>query len=129
MHAQIRRIIVGSNVHALATTGPCGVNVVPVSVVELAGDEIHLYDFFMKKTTENILAEPRVALTSWQGFRGLQVKATALYDTRGEVFEAAVVAMKERFPDRTLAGVIRLTPTAAYDVAPGASGEDLLQVG
>ena len=80
----------------------------------------------MKKSAENVLAEPRVALTCWQGVRGVQVKATALYDTTGEVYEAAAVEMKERFPDRTLRAVIRLTPTAIYDVAPGASGEDLL---
>lgn len=127
MHEQIRRIITGSDAHALATTGPHGVNVVPLSVVEVVGDEIHLYDFFMHKTAENIQVEPQVAFTSWQGFRGVQIKATAAYETSGEVYEAAVVEMKERFPDRTLHAVIRLTPTAVYDIAPGASGEDLLK--
>ena len=127
MNEQIRRIITGSDAHALATTGPHGVNVVPLSVVELRGDEIHLYDFFMHKTAENIKAEPKVALTSWQGFRGVQVKADAVYATDGEVYEAAVKEMKERFPDRTLHGVIRLTPTEVYDIAPGASGEDMLK--
>jgi len=127
MTEQIRRIIAGSDAHALATTGPHGVNVVPISVVELHGNEIHLYDFFMHKTAENILVEPQVALTSWQGFRGVQVKAIAAYETEGEVYEAAVTEMKQRFPDRTLRAVIRLTPTAIYDVAPGASGENILE--
>jgi hypothetical protein len=126
MHEQIRRIVIGCDAHALATTGPHGVNVVPISVVEVVGEEIHLYDFFMQKTAENIQAEPQVAFTSWQGFRGVQIKATAVYETTGEVYEAAVAEMKRRFPDRTLRAVIRLTPTAVYDVAPGASGEDLL---
>lgn len=116
----------GSDSHALATTGPHGVNVAPISVVELRGDEIHLYDFFMHKTAENMQAEPQVAFTSWQGFHGVQVKANAVYETSGEVYEAAVVEMKQRFPDRTLHAVIRLIPTAIYDVTPGASGEDLL---
>lgn len=128
MTEQIRQIISDATAHALATTGPYGVNVVPISVVELVGEEIHLYDFFMQKTAENIKAEPSVALTSWYGFLGVQIKATAVYETTGEVYEAAVLAMKQRFPDRTLQAVIRLTPTAAYDVAPGASGEDLLIV-
>jgi hypothetical protein len=126
MHEQIRRVITGSESYALATTGPHGVNVIPISVVELRGDEIHLYDFFMHKTAENILAEPHVAFTCWQGFRGVQVKATAVYETSGGVYEAAVAEMKQRFPDRTLRAVIRLTPTVVYDVAPGASGEDIL---
>jgi len=34
--------------------------------------------------------------------------------------------MKERFPDRTLRAVIRLTPDMVYDVAPGATGENIL---
>ncbi|MCA9361755.1 pyridoxamine 5'-phosphate oxidase family protein [Candidatus Kaiserbacteria bacterium] len=127
MHEQIRRIIIGSDAYALATSGPYGVNVVPLSVVEVRDDEIHLYDFFMSKTAENIKAVPEVALACWQGFRGVQVKAEAVYETSGEVYEAAVTEMKERFPDRMLAGVIRLTPTAVYDVAPGASGDDLLR--
>lgn len=126
MTEQIQRIITGSGAHALATTGPHGVNVVPISVVELRSDEIHLYDFFMHKTAENILAEAQVAFTSWQGFRGVQVKATAVYETEGGVYEVAVTEMKQRFPDRTLRAVIRLTPTEIYDVAPGASGEDML---
>jgi hypothetical protein len=126
MHEQIRRIISESDSHALATTGPYGVNVVPISVVDLRDDEIHLYDFFMHKTAENIQVEPKVAFTSWQGFRGVQIKANAIYETSGEVYEAAVVDMKQRFPDRTLRAVIRLKPTEAYDVAPGASTEDLL---
>jgi predicted pyridoxine 5'-phosphate oxidase superfamily flavin-nucleotide-binding protein len=126
MHEQIKRVIIESGAHALATTGSHGVNIVPISVVELHGDEIHLYDFFMHKTAENIMIEPRVAFTSWQGFRGIQVKAVAAYETEGEVYEAAVAEMKQRFPDRTLKAVIRLTPTEIYDVAPGASGENIL---
>ena len=126
MHERIRRIIIASDAHALATAGPHGVNVVPVSVVELIDDEIHLYDFFMQKTAENLQAKSQVALTCWQGFRGVQVKAEAVYDTEGEVFDEAVALMKERFPDRTLRAVIRLTPTVVYDISPGASGEDLL---
>lgn len=126
MQEQVRRIITEADACALATTGPHGINVVPISVVEIKDEEIHLYDFFMHKTAENIKVEPLVAFTGWQGFRGVQVKATAVYEDGGAVFEAAAAEMKERFPDRTLAGVIRLVPRAVYDVAPGASREDLL---
>lgn len=126
MNEQIRRVVTGSDAYALATTGPHGVNVVPLSVVELHGEEIHLYDFFMQKTAENIQVKSQVALACWQGFKGVQIKATAAYETGGVVYEAAAAEMKERFPDRTLRAVIRLTPTAIYDVTPGASGEDML---
>ncbi|NCT02273.1 pyridoxamine 5'-phosphate oxidase family protein [Candidatus Parcubacteria bacterium] len=126
MNEQIRRIIIGSDSRALATSGPQGVNVVPISVVELIGDEVYLYDFFMHKTAENIQVEPQVAFTCWQGFHGVQVKATAVYETNGEVYETAVIKMKKRFKDRTLRAVIRLIPTAIYDIAPGSSGENLV---
>jgi predicted pyridoxine 5'-phosphate oxidase superfamily flavin-nucleotide-binding protein len=126
MHEQIKRKIVGASSVALATTGPAGLNVVPLSVWEVVGDEVHLYDFFMNKTAENLRAGGPVVLTCWQGFSGVQVKAAAVYETSGEVYEEAVKVMKERFPDRVLRAVIRLTPTEAYSVAPGASGEDLL---
>jgi predicted pyridoxine 5'-phosphate oxidase superfamily flavin-nucleotide-binding protein len=104
---------------ALATTGPHGVNVVPVSVVHVTDEAIHLYNFFMGKTVENLLVEPAVALTVWKGLSGVQIKATASYVTSGEVFEAAVATMKVRFPERTLSGVIILTPMSIYDTSAG----------
>lgn len=126
MKQNIKDIITNSDSAALATTGPNGLNVVPISVFSVQGEEIHLYDFFMKKTSENILAEPKVAFTCWKDFVGVQIKAEAKYETAGPDYDATVIEMKERFPDRVLAGLIRLTPTEIYDVAPGAGGEDLL---
>ncbi len=102
---------------ALATTGPHEVNVVPVSVVAVRDGNIYLYNFFMKKTVENLQTEPLVALTCWTGLVGIQIKARAHYLTGGEVFAEAVREMKVRFPDRTLAGVIELTPAMIFDVS------------
>lgn len=109
--------VLNAEARALATTGPHGVNVVPVSVVEVEEGSIRLFNFFMQKSVENLLAEPEVALTCWSGLEGVQVKATAAYLTEGELFAAKVAEMKERFPSRTLAGVIELTPTAVFDVS------------
>lgn len=125
MNKKTEAIIRESEATALATHGPSGLNVVPISVVEIQGDEIHMYDFFMGKTASNIQSDNKVAMVFWQGFVGLQIKATAAYETAGDVFDAAVVTMKERFPDRTLKAVIRLTPTNFYDVAPAAGGEEV----
>jgi len=126
MKNQIGRLLAGGATCALATNGPHGLNVVPVSVVEVKDDEIHLYDFFMRKTAENIQSESVVALTCWSGFSGFQIKAEARYDTTVEVYEQAVLAMKERFPERTLRAVIRLRPNAIYDIAPASNGDNLL---
>lgn len=103
----------------LATTGPQGVNVVPVSVVTASAGDILLYDFFMGKTIDNIRIEPAVAIAGWDGLVGIQLKGTAQYEQEGEDFLAAVREMSERFPDRTLRGIIRLTPQAVYSVSAG----------
>lgn len=105
---------------ALATTGPHGVNVVPVSVITInQNGTIWLYDFFMGKTAANLQTEPTVALTCWSDMTGVQVKATATYSTSGEEFTTAEMAMREQFPERTLKGLIILTPTTIFDVSPG----------
>lgn len=116
----IRTTIETAAAKALATNGPHGVNVVPVSVVKMAStDEIYLYDFFMGKTVENLIAEPAVALTAWSGLAGVQLKATASYVTEGDRFTAEQAAMREQFPDRTLRGVLVLRPTEVYDIGAG----------
>lgn len=126
MNEHIKHTIETATAVALATTGSHGVNLIPISVVTVHDNEIFLYDFFMNKTAENIQANATVVLTCWTGFSGVQVKATAHYQTDGSVFESAVQVMKERFPDRTLKAIIRLTPVAVFDVAPGQNGVQLV---
>lgn len=123
MKQEILDIIIGSESAVLATTGPHGLNVVPLSVWEVKEGKIHLYDFFMSKTAENIQTEPKAVFTCWTGFVGVQVKGQAQYEKMGDVFSEAQVKMKERFPDRTLNGVIQLTPEEIFDIAPGALGK------
>lgn len=75
----------------------------------------------MGKTVTNLVANPAVALTAWSGLSGVQIKATAVYVTEGETFTSEVAVMEERFPERTLRGLVVLTPTALYDVSAGAT--------
>lgn len=126
MNTEIIQIITDSESAALATTGPHGLNVVPISVFEPRQGEVHLFDFFMNKTAENIQAEGDATFTCWKGFSGLQVKAEAKYETYGPDYDAAVVEMKERFPDRTLKALIRLIPSEIYDVTPRAISDNKL---
>ncbi len=70
MKQKIRESIEGFSAAALATSGPSGINVVPMSVVDVSGEEIHLYDFFLGKTVENIKLQSAVAFTFWKGFEG-----------------------------------------------------------
>ena len=123
LNEKIRQAILGAESKALGTSGPAGLNVVPVSVVEVEGDEILLYNFFMGKTAENLSATAsgggEVSLSCWSGYRGVQVRARVQYVTTGERFKAATTALAERFPERVLKALIVLTPTAVYDTSVG----------
>lgn len=111
---------------ALGTTGPHGVNVVPVSGLKVTDDTVVLFDFFMHKTIENLQAEPEISLAAWIGFKGIQLKATAEYLDEGPLFEDAVERMKTDFPDRTLDGIILLRPHTVYDISTGPNAGTLL---
>ncbi|MCA9354145.1 MAG: pyridoxamine 5'-phosphate oxidase family protein [Candidatus Kaiserbacteria bacterium] len=126
MKKKLQEVIMGAQSMVLATTGPHGINVVPVSVWQLIGNELFLYDFFMHKTKENVQTDEAVAVACWRDFVGVQLKGIATYETHGPAYEAAIIQMKERFPDRTLHGLIRVTLTEVYDVAPGANTENIL---
>lgn len=102
---------------AVASAGPCGLNVVPVSMARATADEIWLFNFFMGKTIKNIEANEEVALSAWSGLAGVQVKGTAVHETSGERFEAAVAWVREHNPSRTTKGVVVITPTAAFDIS------------
>ena len=103
---------------ALATSGPCGLNVVPVSAAHIVSDTIRLYDFFMNKTVVNIKQNPQVALSCWDGLAGVQIKAKAEYVTDGADFAQANTWAKEAYPERVLRGVIILQPTECYSISP-----------
>jgi predicted pyridoxine 5'-phosphate oxidase superfamily flavin-nucleotide-binding protein len=104
---------------ALATQGPAGLNVVPVSMVRVNPDNIWLFDFFMDKTAANLKQDKAVALTTWTNMIGVQIKAEAEYLTEGEDFDEAVAWVATQNPDRVVKGLIVLKPTDVYDVSPG----------
>lgn len=113
------QVIQTAEAKALATEGPAGLNVVPVSLVRPHADSIWLFDFFMKKTAENIRSTSNVSLTAWTGMVGVQLRATADYITEGEIFKEAVEWVRTQNPDRIVKGLIVLHPTEVFDVSPG----------
>ncbi len=105
---------------ALATSSLDQVlNVVPVSSIRIKDGSIVLVNYFMDKTLANIQSNPYVALVAWSKMIGYQVKGTAAYYTGGELFDEIVQWVKDTIPDRTVRGIIVITPTALYDIAPG----------
>ncbi len=110
---------------ALATYCSGEINVVPVSALNVVGEDIWLYDFFMDKTAKNVCAEPAAALALWHGMEGVQLKGHVSYQVAGESFDEANKWAKEKFPERTLKGVLVFKPEVIYDLTPGAGGKKL----
>lgn len=118
---EIIEMITGSDSKALATTGQYGVNVVPVSTIRVIGDKILLMNYFLKKTLGNIAENPRVALACWKGLVGCQIKGTVRYVDTGPEFEEAKDWVTENVANRTLKGLLEITPSEAYIVSPPAT--------
>lgn len=120
----ISTTISSATAKALATYGPLGINVVPVSMIKVNDDSIWLFDFFMNKTIANIKSSPEVSLTAWSDMIGVQIKATTLYVTSGDDFDTAVTWVKTQNPNRVVKGLLILQPTAVFDISPGGAFEE-----
>ncbi len=106
---------------ALATTGNDGINVVPVSTVRVKDGKILLMNYFFKKTLENILAHPSIALTFWSGLEGYQIKGSVEYKESGPAFEEANQWINDNVADRVLLGLLMITPEKLFNISPGAN--------
>lgn len=114
-------ILLAADSKALATMGPEGLNVVPVSTITVVDGKIWLMNYFFKKTLANILTEPSVSLVGWKGFDGYQVRGRVEYCDKGAKFEEARQWVKERLPDRVLKGLLVITPQHVHNVSPTAA--------
>ena len=106
----------GDEHKALATYGKHGINVVPVSTIFVEEEEIRLVDYFFKKSAENVKENPTIALVCWSGLEGYQIKGTCNYLKEGKVFSQARKWAAQQYPDRTVSGVLSITPERIYTV-------------
>lgn len=113
----VTEMILNSESKALATSNPEGVNVAPVSTVKVINNQIILVNYFMRKTLENIQRNSHVALACWKGLEGYQIKGTAEHLNSGELFDSISVWVKEILPERTVRGILVLTPEEIFDVS------------
>lgn len=118
---ELKEIILNAENKVLATTGPHGLNAVPVSTVFVRENEIWLVNYFFVKTAENLQASSRVALTCWSGFSaGCQIKGEAVYVQDGTDFEEIAEWAADEHPDRTVEAIVKITPEEVHDVIPKA---------
>jgi predicted pyridoxine 5'-phosphate oxidase superfamily flavin-nucleotide-binding protein len=108
---------------ALATATKDGdPHVIPVGFSKVLSDnEVLLVDVFMKKTLENIEANPKVAVSVWDydGMKGYEFKGNARIETSGKAFEDGVKMVKSMFPkfDARAAVVVRVD--SIFITSPG----------
>lgn len=114
----IKEFLLAAPSKALATNGPFGLNVVPVSTIFIEGNNIILVDYFMNKTLSNILENSQVSFTAWKDLYGYQIKADCKYKKEGEIFEDIVLKVKEILPERIVKGILVLEVKEIFDIAP-----------
>jgi len=109
----------------LATaTGDGTPNAVPVGAKKIIDDEtILISDQFFGKTLANMKANPKVALTYWEGHEGYQIKGTVTIETSGPRYDETAKWIEEKsskagFPLKSKGAVI-LKIDEIYGVAPG----------
>ncbi len=124
LSSKVVEILETAEAKALATQGPTGINVVPMSMIKVNDDSIWLFNFFMGKTADNIQANPSISLTAWTGMAGIQLKAETEYITEGDTFDESVEWCHTQNPDRVVKALIILKPTEIFDISPGGAYEE-----
>jgi hypothetical protein len=119
----MKEVAAQSKLWAVATATKDGEpNVVPIAFAKvLSDDELLLMDNFMKKTRDNIEANPRVAISVWApgDSKGYQFKGNARVETSGEVFDEGVKWVKASEPGLNPKAAIIVKVTAIYITSPG----------
>ena len=98
-------------------------NAVPVGAKKIIDSEtILISDQFLNKTLANIKANPKVAVTFWEGHEGYQIKGTVTIETSGKRYEETAKWIEEMgnkagFPLKSKGAVI-LKIEEIYGVSP-----------
>ena len=108
---------------ALATVTQVGdPHVIPVGFGRiLSDDEILLVDVFMRKTLENIRANPKVVVSIWDfdNIKGYEFKGNARIETSGSAFDESVKMVKGILPQLDAKGAIIVKVDSIYIRTPG----------
>lgn len=121
MEQYVEKMLLNADAKALATYHDGNLNVVPVSTVKIVDEKVLLVDYFMGKTAQNVQKNDSVALVFWKDMKGFQIKGRCDYLTSGGHFDDTVGWAKTAFPDRTVKGVLLITPEEIHDIAPDKS--------
>ncbi len=97
-------------------------HVIPVAFGKvLSEDELLLVVVFMKKTLDNIKANPKVAVSVWdmESLKGYEFKGSARIETSGKVFDDSVNMVKSMMPQLNAKGAVIVKVDSIYVRSPG----------
>jgi len=115
-----------AGVVVIATVDSAGQpNVVPIAYKKvLSESELLLVDIFMRKTEENIKANPRVAVSIWYNdssgnSKGYQLKGKARIETSGKIFDEGKKMVQATEPELTPKSAVIVSVDSIYSISPG----------
>ena len=127
---EVKDIVAKTKGFALATATKDGApHVIPVGFGKiLSDDELLLVNVFMKKTPENIKANPKVSVSVWDydGLKGYEFKGNARIETSGSAFEDSVKMVKSVFPQFDAKAAIIVKVDSIYLRNPGPEAGKLI---
>jgi len=97
-------------------------NVVPIGVVELVSDDtIWIVDNFMKKSLENLKANPKIALYIWgPDIKGcFQIKGHVTVKISGRDFDEMKVKINKKNPALPARSLVIVKITDVFECQPG----------
>ncbi len=125
MTSRMKELFESVRTAVLATADPDGFpNAVPVGAKKILDDQtILISDQFFGKTLANMKANPKVAVTFWEGREGYQLKGYVTIETSGPRFEETSqwideLSHKAGIPLKSKGAVI-VKIEEIYAVAPG----------
>jgi predicted pyridoxine 5'-phosphate oxidase superfamily flavin-nucleotide-binding protein len=118
---EIKESLQGTKTSFLATSSKSGnPNVVPIAAVKVLDDGTMLIsDQFFNKTLQNMVENPKIALSWWGDKGGFQIKGTVTIHTNDEIFRQDVAWMKESWPKFVPKSAVLVKITDVYAVKPG----------
>jgi len=125
LNDKVKKLLEETKTWILSTCGE-NPNAVPIFFNALKGNEIILYDVFMKKTLENIKKNDSVALTVFDDskLQGYQIKGTARYSTETSFVEDGN-AISNKF-NLTTKGALIVQAHEVYVLSPGPDNGKLI---
>ena len=126
---EMKQVVAKTKGFAIATATKDGdPHVVPVGLGKvLSDDELLLVNIFMKKTVENIKANPKVAVSvwDWDGLKGYEFKGNARIETSGKAFDESAKMVKSVMPqlDAKAAVIVKVDSICIRTPGPDAGKE------